>query len=199
MNERELSTVDCTDDDTAIDLPLVNIDKRDVLGELFVHTDNSSELYRDALLKLQTWIVNFAEEQITPLRESGCFTEDELEQFKKKIGVISPLTLAMYIHWLQMDVFSKLPDSEKEKRLLAKLPDQFKARYKGNAACRNARDVSPDEEHASGEGDMEDSDSAVRNAGSLIDFMRLLGGQMKECKTITDWSVSHGGHGQHKP
>ena len=31
-------------EDTAIDLPLVNIDKTDVLGALFVHTDNVDEL-----------------------------------------------------------------------------------------------------------------------------------------------------------
>ena len=97
-------------EDTAIDLPLVNIDKTDVLGALFVHTNNVGELYHDALLKLQTWILNFAEEQVAPLRESGCFTEDEVEQIKKRICVISPITLTLYLHWLQMDEFSKLPD-----------------------------------------------------------------------------------------
>lgn len=136
-------------EDTAIDLPLVNIDKTDVLGALFVHTNNVGELYHDALLKLQTWILNFAEEQVAPLRESGCFTEDEVEQIKKRICVISPITLTLYLHWLQMEEFSKLPDSEKEKMLLEKLPDQLKARYKGNAACRNAREVSADEELSS--------------------------------------------------
>ena len=127
---------DVPTEDTAIDLPLVNIDKTDVLGALFVHTNNVGELYHDALLKLQTWILNFAEEQVSPLRESGCFTEDEVEQIKKRICVISPITLTLYLHWLQMEEF-------------AKLPDQFKARYKGNAACRNAREVSADEELSS--------------------------------------------------
>lgn len=142
VTKNELQTVE----DTVIDLPLVNIDKSDVLGALLVHTDRVEELYHDALLKLQTWIVNFAEEQIVPLRESGCFSEGELEQIKKQTCVISPITLTLYLHWLQMEDFSKLTDSEKEKRLLEKLPDQFKARYKGNAACRNAREVSPEDE-----------------------------------------------------
>lgn len=140
---------DVSIEDTAIDLPLVNIDKTDVLGALFVHTNKVGELYHDALLKLQTWILNFAEEQVAPLNESGCFTEDEIEQIKKRICVISPITLTLYLHWLQMEEFSKLPDSKKEKILLEKLPDQFKARYKGNAACRNAREVSSDEELSS--------------------------------------------------
>ena len=131
--------------DTDIDLPLVNIDKTDVLGALFVHTDNHNELYHDALLKFQTWIMNFAEEQISPLRESGQFTEEELEQIKRKCCVISPITLTLYLQWLQMEEFSKMPDSEKERILLEKLPDVFKARYKGNASCRNAREVMPDE------------------------------------------------------
>ena len=143
-NKKDLPLVE----DTAIDLPLVNIDKTDVLGALFVHTDNMDELYHDALLKLQTWIINFAEEQIAPLRDSGCFSEEELEQIKRQTCVISPITLTLYLHWLQMEEFSRLTDSEKEKRLLEKLPDQFKARYRGNAACRNAREVSPEEELA---------------------------------------------------
>lgn len=133
-------------EDTNIDLPLVNIEKRDVLAALFVHTDNPHEMYHDALLKLQTWIMNFAEEQVAPLRDSEEFTEEEVEQIKRKSCVISPITLTLYLHWLQMEAFSKLPDSEKEKILLEKMPDMFKARYKGNAACRNAREVSPDEE-----------------------------------------------------
>lgn len=144
MKNKELPSME----DTAIDLPLVNIDKTDVLGALFVHTDNMDELYHDALLKLETWIINFAEEQIAPLRDSGCFSESELEQIKKKTCVISPITLTLYLHWLQMEEFTRLTDSEKEKRLLEKLPDQFKARYRGNAACRNAREVSLEEELA---------------------------------------------------
>lgn len=134
--------------DTDIDLPLVNIEKKDVLGALMVHTDNPKEMYRDALLKLQTWIMNFAEEQVAPLRDSEQFTEDELEQIKRKCCVISPITLTLYLHWLQMEAFSKMSDAEKERVLLEKLPDIFKARYKGNASCRNAREVSPEEELA---------------------------------------------------
>ena len=165
-------------DDTAIDLPLVNISKQDVLGALLVHTANE-EPYRDALLKLQTWVVNFAEEQISPLRESGCFTEDELENIKTKNCVISPITLTLYLHWLQMEAFSKLPDSEKEKRLLEKLPDQFKARYRGNAACRNAREVSPEEELSK----EENSDSAENKEMKLhMSFAEFIEGFGKRIK-----------------
>ena len=112
------------DEDTSIDLPLVNIEKTDVLGALFVHTDNHQELYHDALLKLQTWIINFAEEQIVPLRDSNCFTEEEIDDIKKKMCVISPITLTLYLHWKQMEDFSRLPDSEKERILLEKLENE---------------------------------------------------------------------------
>ncbi|MBO6031833.1 MAG: hypothetical protein J6Q22_10370 [Prevotella sp.] len=132
-------------EDTSIDLPLVNITKRDVLGALFVETD-TLETFHDAILKLQTWIINFSEEQVTPLRESGCFTEEEIEVIKEKAKVISPITLTLYLQWLQMERFSQLSYSEKERMLLEKIPDRFKARYKGNISCRNAREISPEEE-----------------------------------------------------
>lgn len=166
--------------DTAIDLPLVNLSKTDVLGALFVETDNPSEMYHDALLKLQTWVVNFSEEQVAPLRESGCFTDEEIEQIKKKACVISPITLTLYLHWLQMEKFLKLPDSEKEKILLEKLPDQFKARYKGNAACRNAREVSTDEEF-SGEDSQDNSETKRKNQNkTFAEFLKDFGMKVRE-------------------
>ena len=178
MNADEKKKVMQSVDDTAIDLPLVNIDKTDVLGALFVNTDNVGELYHDALLKLQTWVINFTEEQIAPLRDSGCFSDDELEKIRKNICVISPITLTLYLHWLQMEEFSKLPDSEKEKRLLEKLPDQFKARYKGNASCRNAREVSPDEED-DGDDDEESAEGKNRLMNmSFEDFLKVFGKQV---------------------
>ena len=166
-------------DDTVIDLPLVNIDKTDVLGALFVHTKDNGELYHDAILKFQTWIINFAEEQVAPLRESGCFTEEEIEQMKKKICVVSPMTLTLYLHWLQMEEFAKLPDSEKEKRLLERLPDQFKARYKGNASCRQAREISPDEELAKEDNpDTAENRERIRKM-SFAEYLKELGVQIK--------------------
>lgn len=171
-------------EDTSIDLPLVNIDKADVLGALWVHTNNMGELFHDAIQKLQLWIMNFTEEQIAPLRESGCFTEDELSQFSKTICVVSPITLTLYLHWLQMEEFSKLPDSEKERILLSKLPDQFKARYKGNASCRNAREVSQDEERS-----MEENPDSAENKEQILhmsldefveDFGRRIKAELKE-------------------
>lgn len=165
-------------EDTAIDLPLVNISKTDVLGALFVHTDNSGDLYRKAIDKLQMFIVEFAKEQVAPLRESGCFTEAELELYEKKACVISPLTLALYLHYLQMQVFARLPDSEKERMLLEKLPDQFKARYKGNAACRNAvEEVQREPE------DTEVEEDPKEENGSLIDFLKnVIGPKIKALK-----------------
>lgn len=167
------------EDDTDIELPLVKLTKSDVLGALFVHTGNVKELYRDALLKLQTWIINFAEEQVRPLRESGCFSDDEIETIKKKSCVISPITLTLYIHWLQMESFLKMTDSEKEKYLLEKIPDRFKARFKGNAACRNAREVMPEEEAESEAESQKDNEKEVRQRMSFVEFLRSFGAEVK--------------------
>ena len=134
-----------SDDD--FELPLVKCTKMDVFNALFVHHP-ADEPYKDGLLKLQTWILNFAEEQVKPLRESELFTEDQVEEIKKKYSVISPITLTLYTHWLQMEQFIKMTDSEKEKHMLERLPDRFKARFRGNAACRSAREETPDEEAA---------------------------------------------------
>ena len=73
-------------EDIEIDLPLVNIDKKDVLGALLVHGENG-ETMKDSLMKLQTWVMTFADEQVAPLRESGCFTDEEME----RIGLASYL------------------------------------------------------------------------------------------------------------
>ena len=145
MTAEEINRKSLEIDDGEIELPLINITEGDVYGALLVHT-SYNETFNDSILKLQTWIMNFSEEQIAPLRDSGKFTDDELEDIKKKICVISPMTMALYIHWLQMESFIKLPDSEKEKILLEKIPDRFKARYKGNASNRQAREVSSTEE-----------------------------------------------------
>ena len=165
-------------DETTIDLPLVNISKRDVLGALMVHGE-TLESFKDSILKMQTWVVNFAEEQVAPLRESGCFTEEEIELIKKKSCVISPITLTLYVHWLQMEVFSKLPDSEKERILLNKIPDRFKARYKGNASSRNAREVSPDEEDLNGDSpDNAESRERIQHM-SFVEFVKMFGEKIR--------------------
>lgn len=176
MNKQEKDSAQISaPHDTDIDLPLVNIDKTDVLGALFVHTDNQDELYHDALLKFQTWIMNFAEEQIAPLRDSGQFTDDEIEQIKKKCCVISPITLTLYLHWLQMEDFSKIPDAEKERILLEKVPDVFKARYKGNASCRNAREVTPDEELVADDNPETAENKEKRMKMSFAEFIKDFG------------------------
>ena len=163
--------------DTEIELPLVKMTKQDVLGALFVYTDNVDEMYKDALLKLQTWIINFAEEQVSPLRESGQFSEEEIEEIKKSSCVISPITMALYLHWLQMEEFIKQPDSKKEELLLQKFPDRFKARYKGNEACRNARETIPEDDDAN---DTEE-ESDLMNM-SFAEFVRKLGTEIKNNK-----------------
>lgn len=167
-----------SDKDTEIDLPLVHISKQDVLGAMFVYTDNVGEMYKDALLKLQTWIINFTEELIAPLRESNAFSEEELEKIHKRNCVVSPITVALYLHWLQREKFTALPNSEKEKHLLEGLPDQFKARYKGNASCRKAREVSPEEEN-----EKEEILPTLQNPQEGItfdEFLKELGKKIKE-------------------
>lgn len=166
-------------DDMDIELSLVNIRKEDVYGALFVHTQKSGELYHDALMKLQTWIMNYAEEVVKPLRESGKFTDEYIDLLKKKTCVISPLTLTLYIHWIQIDQFSKMPDSEKERILLEKLPDRFRARYKGNASCRNAREVSQEEESIDDGGQSEAEFVASRRQMSFVEFLREFGEEVK--------------------
>ena len=173
-------------DDVEIELPLVKITKSDVLGALFVHTGDAKELYKDALLKLQTWIVNFAEEQVKPLRESGKFTDAEIDSIKKKTCVISPITLTLYIHWLQMEEFVKMSDSKKEKFLLEKIPDRFKARYRGNASCRNAREVTAEEEAAKMDDETSNGSSAEEMRRiSFVEFLKEFGAEIrKELDTL---------------
>lgn len=159
-----------------IELPLVNITEGDVYGALLVHTSHT-ETFKDGILKLQTWIMNFSEEQITPLRESGKFTDAELEDIRKKVCVISPMTLALYIHWLQMESFIKMTDSEKERVLLEKIPDRFKARYKGNASNRQARETTAEEEAEKAIGETESKEERVEKARNLSfkEYLKICG------------------------
>lgn len=166
-------------DDMDIELPLVKVSKEDVYGALFVHANNMGELYHDALMKLQTWIMTYAEEVVKPLRESGKFTDEYIDSLKRKTCVISPLTLTLYLHWLQMEQFAKMTDSEKEKMLLEKIPDRFRARYKGNAACRNAREVSQEEESIDEGGQSEAEVVASRRQMSFVEFLREFGEEVK--------------------
>ena len=165
-------------EDMAIEIPLVNIKKEDVYGALFVHMDSNAH-FSDALMDLQTWIMNYTEEVIQPLRESGRFTEEYIEDLKRKTCVISPLTLTLYLHCLQMDQFAKMSDSEKERVLLGKIPDRFRARYKSNAACRNARDVSPEEENDAEGGQSESEVVANKRRMSFVDFLKEFGEEVR--------------------
>lgn len=163
------------------DLPLVKITKEDVLGAMFVHMPNN-ESYGDSICKLQVWIHNFAEEQIAPLKDSGQFTEKELETIKQKIRVISPITLTLYLHWYQMEQFAKMSNSAKERWLLEKIPDRFKARFKGNEACRNAREITAEEEAARNTSQVEsdaDSDNVGRGK-SFVEFLQEFGAAVKK-------------------
>ena len=170
------SNPDIPAEEIEIDLPLVRITEAEIYGELFVVTP-SSEPFKDSLLKLQTWIMNFAEEQVASLRESREFSEEEVESVKRKLCVISPMTLTLYIHWLQMETFIKLPDSEKERILLERIPDRFKARYKGNASCRQAREISSEEElDRDGMLSFDDAEALEkRRKMSFIEFLKSFG------------------------
>lgn len=163
--------------DDGFELPLVKITKEDVYGALFVHC-KTEEPYKDSLLEFQTWIMNFAEEQIRPLRETGEFTDGELEKIRQKVCVISPITLTLYLHWLQMEQFMKMPDSEKERYLLEKLPDRFKARFRGNASCRKAREVLPEEEKANTT--EEEQDGQKNRRMSFAEFLKEFGEEVKQ-------------------
>lgn len=169
------------EDKAEIDLPLKNVIEGDVYGALLVNGP-SNETFKDGILKLETWIMNFAEEQIAPLRECGEFTEDEIEAIKKKCCVISPLTLSLYCYWLQMEDYIKMPDSEKEKILLEKIPDRFKARFKGNAANRQAREITIEEETAKNEGGDDDNAEAIKRKQSMtfVEFLKEFGKAVKE-------------------
>lgn len=173
------NTESCVDE-MEIELPLVNLSPTDVYGALFVHTSNQKELYRDALMKLQTWIMNYAEAVVKPLRDSGAFSEEYVEGIKKKSCVISPLTLTLYLHWLQMEQFCKKPDSEKERYFLQKIPDRFKSRYKGNAACRNAREVSPDEETAEKDDIGRAENFELKRKMTFVEFLKEFGEVVKQ-------------------
>ena len=139
------------------------------------------ETLRDGVLKIETWIMNFAEEQIAPLRESGELNEEEIDEIKKKMCVISPITLTLYTHWLQMESYIKMPDSEKEKELLKKVPDRFKARYRGNAANRQARETTPDEEIAKEEDSNDNSAEEQKRRQSMTfnEFLKEFGEEVK--------------------
>lgn len=166
--------------DIDLELPLVKITAEDVFGALLVHTP-FTEPMKDSVLKLQTWILNFSEEQVAPLRESGLFSEDEIETIKKKFCVISPMTMALYLHWMQIESYSKLPYSEKERILLEKKPDRFKARYKGNAACRQAKEN--EEECEEGDDTEEAKDDIIsKQRMSFLEFLKEFGLEVK--KTI---------------
>ena len=172
------------DDDYEIELPLVNVTEENVL-DVIMSCHDLTESLRDGVLKIETWIMNFAEEQIAPLRDSGYLSEEEIDEIKKKMCVISPITLTLYTHWLQMESYIKLPDSEKEKELFKKVPDRFKARYKGNASNRQARDVTADEEIVKTEERHSDSAEELKRRQSMtfVDFLKEFGEEVKASTT----------------
>lgn len=163
-------------EDFEIELPLVKVAREDVLGALFIYTRDSSELYKDALLKLQTWIINFAEEQVQSAYGDGEENEIARGELKKKIAVISPFTLALYFHWVQLELYAKMSGAEKENYIFEKIPDRFRARFKKNKACRNAREVSPEEETADGELRREEKN---RWGLSFAEFLKEVGVQIR--------------------
>lgn len=165
--------------DFEIGLPMVNVKEENVLDVLITLHD-SSEPLKDGVLKIQTWIMNFAEEQIAPLRESGEFTEDEIDAIKRKMCVISPLTLSLYTHWFQMEQYIKMPDSEKERVLMEKMPDRFKARFRGNASNRQAREVATTEEIQGEESGKESSAEQIKRMQNMtfVEFLKELGREL---------------------
>lgn len=128
----------------SVQLPLRRCTIEDVCGVLFPICPQE-DLWDDALLKLQTWILNYAEEQVAVLRESGVLTDEEIDKIKSSIAVISPITMTLYAHWVQKSEMEKVPDAEKEKWLFNRIPDRFKARFKVNEGNRKSREVTAEE------------------------------------------------------
>mgnify|MGYP003289258493 CR=1 FL=1 len=163
-------------EDVSFDLPLVKITEADVIQTLLIHTPFTEKM-ADSILKLQTWVLNYAEEQVCCLRDMPGFVEEEVEAIKRKICVISPLTISLYVHWLQMEAYIKMPYSEKERILLEKMPDRFRARYKGNVSCRQARELT-EEEISAAKGDETDEDINAdinRQRQSFEEFLKDFG------------------------
>ena len=94
---------------------------------------------------MQTWILNYAEEQVAVLRENGVLSDEEIDKIKSSIAVISPITMTLYAHWVQKREMEKVPDAEKEKWLFNRIPDRFKARFKANEGNRKSREVTAEE------------------------------------------------------
>jgi hypothetical protein len=136
----------------------------------------------DSILKLQTWVLNYAEEQVCCLRDMSGFAEEDVEAIKRKICVISPLTISLYVHWLQMESYIKMPYSEKERILLEKMPDRFRARYKGNVSCRQARELTEEEiSAAKGDETGEDVNADInRQRQSFEEFLKDFGETVKQ-------------------
>lgn len=142
------------EDELSVQLPMRRCTIEDVCGVLFPICP-PEDLWKDALLKLQTWILNYAEEQVSVLRECGALSDEEIEKIKSSIAVISPITMTLYAHWVQERGIVKIPDAEKEKWLFDRLPDRFKARFKANEGNRKSREVTAEELAASEEEEKE--------------------------------------------
>lgn len=122
-------------------LPLRRVSVDDICIVLFT-LQPPEEPWSKSIFFLESWISQYAEEQIETLKEYGEITEKELSQIRANTAVISPITLSLFAMAKQFDQYIKLSDSYKEERLFEKWPDRLKARFKGNASNRNARDVS---------------------------------------------------------
>ena len=122
-------------------LPLRRVSVDDVCKVLFT-LQPPEEPWSKSIFFLESWISQFAEEQIETLKEYGEISDKELEKIRQNTAVISPITLPLYAMSKQFDQYAKMSDSYKEERLFEKWPDRLKARFKGNASNRNARDVS---------------------------------------------------------
>jgi hypothetical protein len=163
------------------DLPIIRVSEEDILGALFVYCPTQEKI-EDSVLKLQTWVLNYAEEKVAILRDIEQISDEEVEAIKNKICVISPLTLALYINWVQNRLDKNTLSSERERRFLKKMPDRFKARYKGNAACRQARELTEEElDQTKGDYTGEDEEDKVKfQRMTFLEFLKVFGEIVKE-------------------
>lgn len=129
----------------AIRLPFLRCSLINVTGALMFLVPQKEE-WETTLEKYQTWIMGeYVDSQILAYQKSGQLSDSEIESMSVGLGVISPITLAIYAQKLYAEKLEKTSDVQKERKMLARFPDRFKPRLKGNLSCRNGREPTAEE------------------------------------------------------
>ena len=94
-------------------LPLRRVSVDDVCRVLFT-LQPPEETWIKSIFFLESWISQFAEEQIESLKEYAETSEKEFEKIRVSTAVSSPITLSLYGVAQQFDQYAKLSDAYKE-------------------------------------------------------------------------------------